>query len=276
MERPLILITNDDGVDSLGLRVAAAALVSLGDVLVVAPEAQQTGMGRSFPRTEGLGVIEARSRPIGDQMGVYYAVRGSPAQAVAHGVLELASRRPALCVSGINNGENLGSTSLVSGTVGGALEATAFGIPALAVSIGPENPTFSAGPYHAEDWQVVSGILRQIAAATLQDGLRSGVSLLNINIPSSTTTETEIRVTVQSRQCQYTCVRPEPRDLSRPFRLPVAEVIDFATLEPDSDIFAFVVDKVVSVTPMSHDLTVRDRNGAAVQCLPARLQPVKT
>jgi 5'/3'-nucleotidase len=271
VEPPLILVTNDDGIDSIGLRVAADLLVPLGEVLVVAPAAQQTGMGRSFPKTPDVGVIDARPVPLGDVMGFYHAVSGSPAQAVAHAVLELASRRPALCVSGINNGENLGGTSLISGTIGAALEAAAFGIPALAVSVGPEDTTPFVGLRGAMDWQVAATIVRRLAAATLRHGLPPGVSLLNVNIPVSATLATEIRVTTQSRQCHYTCVRPEPRDLTKPFRLPVAEVVDFPTLEPDSDLFAFLVDKVVSVTPMSHDLTVRDRHGAAVHCLPAEM-----
>jgi 5'-nucleotidase len=267
MTRPLILVTNDDGIRSGGLRAAAEAARTLGDVLIVAPEKLQTGMGRSFPRTEREGIIEVLQGQLSDETVPYYAVSGSPAQAVAHGVLEIALRRSALCISGINDGENLGGTNLISGTVGAALEATSFGIPALAVSLGPEDPDLFAEPYREADWQTVSGIIRQFAAMILKDGLPSQVSLLNINIPSSATPQTPIRVTSQSRQSHYVCAKPRPRDLSKPFRLPVAESIDFATLEPDSDLYAFFVDRVVSVTPMSGDLTVRDAGGAPLNIL---------
>lgn len=262
MTRPLILVTNDDGIYSGGLRAAAEVARSLGDVLIVAPGTQQTGMGRSFPRSENQGVIEVRQGALGGGTIPYYAVSGSPAQAVAHGVLEIASQRPALCISGINDGENLGGTNLISGTVGAALEATGFGIPALAVSLGPEDPDLFAKPYREADWRVAAGVIRQFAATVLDDGLPPQVALLNINVPSSAVPETPIRITRQSRQSHYGCTSPGLRDLSKPFRLPVAELIDFATLEPDSDLYAFFVDRVISVTPMAGDLTVRDAGGA--------------
>src|SRR5687767_5053145 len=134
--RPLILVTNDDGVDAPGLRAAAEAVLDMGDVLIVAPKTRQTAMGRSFPHSDLQGIIELRGGPLGNGNIAYYAVNGSPAQAVAHGVLEISPRLPTLCITGINNGENLGATNLVSGTIGAALEAAAFGIPALAVSVG--------------------------------------------------------------------------------------------------------------------------------------------
>lgn len=259
---PLILVTNDDGIGSVGLRAAAEAAHSLGEVLIVAPMSPQTGMGRAFPRSDGQGVIAVRPGPLGSEVVPYYAVAGSPAQAVAHAVLEIASRRPALCISGINDGENLGGTSLVSGTIGAASEANGFGIPALAVSIGPEDPIRFGAPYRTEDWSVAAGIIRQFAAQVLDPGLPAGVSLLNINIPSSARRDTEVRTTAQSRQNHYVCSHPGPRDFSQPCRLPVVPRIRFATLEPDSDLHAFFVDRVISVTPMGCDLTIRDANGA--------------
>ena len=267
MTRPLILITNDDGIHSRGLRAAAEAAHSLGNVLIVAPSIQQTGMGRSFPRTERQGIIEVCQGSLCDQTVPYYAVSGSPAQAVAHGVLEIALRRPSLCISGINNGENLGGTNLISGTVGAAIEATGFGIPALAVSLGPEAPDLFEKPYCEKDWRIAAGIIRQFAARILHNGLPPQVSFLNINIPLSTTANTPVRITRQSRQSHYVCATPGPRDLSKPFRLPVAESIDFATLEQDSDLYAFFVDGIVSVTPMSGDLTVCDAGGAPLNIL---------
>lgn len=257
MTRPLILITNDDGIHSGGLRAAAEAVYSLGDVLIVAPSTQQTGMGRSFPRSDSQGIIEVRQGPLGEGIVPYYAVNGSPAQAVAHGVLEIASRQPSLCISGINDGENLGGTNLISGTIGAALEAMGFGIPALAVSLGPENPEFFSGAYRASDWGIASSVIQRFAALVLRGGLPRQIALLNINIPHSATPETSIRITRQSRQSHYVCVSPGPRDLSKPLRLPVAEQIDYSTLEPDSDLFAFVVERTISVTPMTADLTAR-------------------
>uniref|UniRef100_UPI004057410F 5'/3'-nucleotidase SurE n=1 Tax=Candidatus Electrothrix sp. TaxID=2170559 RepID=UPI004057410F len=264
ISQPLIIITNDDGINSGGLRVAAEAVRQLGNVLIVAPKSQQTGMGRSFPRTKNQGVIELHRGSLGNETITYYAVEGSPAQAVAHGILEIASRRPNLCISGINNGENLGGTNLISGTLGAALEASSFGIPALAVSIGPENQTLFKAPYRIEDWITPLGIIRRLAGAVLRNGLPAQVSVLNINIPGSAKPDTPIRITRQSRYAHYVCAAPGPRDLSKPMRLPVVEQLDIDNLEPDSDLYAFFVDKAISITPMAGDLTVCNENGKPI------------
>jgi 5'-nucleotidase len=224
-------------------------------------------MGRSFPRYERQGIIEVLQRRLGRGTGKYYSVSGSPAQAVVHGILEIATRRPSLCISGINNGENLGGTNLISGTVGAALEANSYGIPALAVSLGPENPNLFGKRYHAPDWQVPTAVIRHLSAGVLRGGLPFPVMLLNVNIPASATCETSLRVTRQSRLNPYVCVSPKPRDFAKPFQLAVIEQVDYATLEPDSDLYAFFIDRVISVTPMGGDLTVCDASGAPVDVL---------
>ncbi|MEA2794046.1 MAG: 5/3-nucleotidase [Bradyrhizobium sp.] len=259
--RPLILVTNDDGIDSPGLRAAAEAAALVGDILIAAPITPQTGMGRSFPRGQTHGIIEILSRPLGDALHSYHAVHGSPAQAVAHAILEIAPRRPVLCISGINDGENLGGTNLISGTVGAAAEAAGFGIPAMAISIDSDHAERFLKPYDPADWKVPSGIIHRLARLMLQQALHPDLAFLNVNIPQEATLETEIRVTSQSRQNHYSCAAAGVRDLSRPFRLPVTAQIDFETLERESDLYAFVVDRVISVTPMGRDLTLRDTAG---------------
>ena len=128
MDQPLILITNDDGVHSKGLWAAAEALAALGEVLVVAPEEEQSSTGRSLPRSS-LGRIRKVEAEVNGQMVTGYSVHGSPAQTVQHALLELVPRPPDLVVSGINYGENIGTSVTISGTVGAAFEAAAFGIP---------------------------------------------------------------------------------------------------------------------------------------------------
>ena len=130
---PLILLTNDDGYNSPGLLAAAKALTAVGELLIVAPIEQQSGMGRSWPETPGtMHKLEASLNGVTYPV---YALEGSPAQAVAHGLLRIATRRPALAVSGINYGQNLGLVVTSSGTVGAAIEAAVAGIPSLAVSL---------------------------------------------------------------------------------------------------------------------------------------------
>ncbi|HOO58477.1 MAG TPA: 5'/3'-nucleotidase SurE, partial [Anaerolineaceae bacterium] len=132
--KPQILLTNDDSIDSPGLWAAAEALAPIGFVHVVAPRVQQTSMGRALPR-ESDGHIEPRTMTVRGQEWQVYAVGGSPAQAFLHGYYEVLGFKPDLVVSGINYGENVASGVTISGTVGAALEAATFGIPALAVSL---------------------------------------------------------------------------------------------------------------------------------------------
>ena len=134
MAKLQILLTNDDGIRSPGLWAAAESFSSLGFVTVAAPRDQSSGMGRSLPSTSD-GIIKKETVEVGGKSWVVYAVGGTPAQAVQHGVLEIMEDKPDLVVSGINYGENVASGITISGTVGAALEGASFGIPSLAISL---------------------------------------------------------------------------------------------------------------------------------------------
>ena len=124
-ERIQILLTNDDGIQSPGLWAAAAALSKLGYVTVAAPRDQASSTGRSLPRVSEGGRIEQKILRINDQQWPVYAVGGTPAQVVLHALLEIMPGPPHLVVSGINYGENLGTSVTISGTVGAAMEGAA-------------------------------------------------------------------------------------------------------------------------------------------------------
>ena len=107
---------------------AASELSKIGYVTVAAPREQSSGMGRSLPSTSD-GIIRKEQVQVNGQEWDVYAVGGSPAQAVLHGVLEIIPHKPDLVVSGINYGENVGLGITISGTVGAAMEAAAMGFP---------------------------------------------------------------------------------------------------------------------------------------------------
>jgi 5'-nucleotidase len=269
--RPLILVTNDDGITSPGLLAAIAAVTDLGDLMVVAPSVQQSGMGRSapVPRT-GEFVSESHLQANGQQVPAF-AVPGSPAQAVVYAVVVLAPRKPDLVISGINYGENLGNQVTGSGTVGAALEAAALGIPALAVSL----ETDKAYHYrHGADvpWGTAVDVTRRFAQVLLGGVLAPDVDVLNINVPADATPETTWRLTSISRQQYYDVFpirrspRPELTDLD--YRV----VIDRDTLEPGSDIHAFSIERAISVTPLSIDLTSRIRLADLAEMVRSRLK----
>ena len=249
-QSPLILVTNDDGIRSPGLLAAAEAVVGLGDLLLVAPSTQQTSMSRAFTHDARAGVIERVDMTVGGCAVPAYAVSGSPALVVTHAVLELAERPIALCVSGVNYGENIGGSIAISGTVGAAMEASNHGIPGIAVSVTVQVSQWRT--FGAVDWTGATHFTRLLAAQVLADGLPDGVSVLNLNVPQSATADTELRKTAQSRQPYYIRRRPDPaRQLEQPYRFPVDVVVDSDSLEPGTDIQAVIRDQVASVTPLT-------------------------
>jgi len=253
-EPPLILVTNDDGVHSPGLHAAAEAVAGLGDLLLVAPATQQTAMSRAFVTDGEAGVIKRAVVHIAGRAVPGYAVSGSPVMAVTHAVLELADRPIALCVSGINYGENIGGAIGVSGTVGAAFEADALGIPAIAAAITAQVSEWRT--FGTVDWTAARYFTRLLARQVLENGMPEGVSVLNLNVPRGATTRTELRRTVQSQQPYY--VRRGPasaRPLDQPYQFPVEVVVDRDRLEPGTDIHAIVCDQVASVTPLTWQMT---------------------
>jgi 5'-nucleotidase len=254
-ERPLILVTCDDGIQSPGLRAAVRGVLPLGEVLVSASCEQQTGAGRSLPSFND-GAIHKIDYQVDGQPVPAYAIHGSPAQAVLYAVIELVPRRPALCVSGINFGENVGSGVTSSGTVGAALEAADEGLPALAVSLQTDRKYHYN---HSEDvdFSAASHFTQLFAARLLAGSMPFDVDVLKVEVPSDATPETPWRVTRVSRQRYFRALPSGRRHLAEKRRLGYDMVIDHDTLEADSDIHAVLVDRVVSVTPLSLDITSR-------------------
>jgi len=254
---PLILFTNDDGIQSPGLWAAAQAFEGLGDLLIVAPREQQSGMGRSLP-SYSKGHIYPYETPVIDLKNcTAYAVDGTPAQAVQHGVLELADRKPALVVSGINYGDNTGNGVTISGTVGAALEAASLGIPALAVS---QQTPFDLHLSYSDDvdFSVAAQFTANIGKWQMEhEAMPDDVDILKIDVPWEATSRTEWRMTRLSRRRVYWPTRPERASLSDGGKLGYAYKADPAQAEPDSDVYALMHDKVISVTPISLDMTSR-------------------
>lgn len=165
MNRPLILVTNDDGVRAPGLRLLAEALQAVGRVEVYAPENQQSAVGHSVSLHKPL-----RVNPL--EPG-WHMVDGTPTDCVMLAVRSLLGERPALVVSGVNPGANLGDDVTYSGTVAGAFEGMLLGIPSIAVS---------DVSYRPEHMATAARVGARIARYVLDHGLPEDTTL-NVNVP---------------------------------------------------------------------------------------------
>lgn len=246
---PLVLVTNDDGVFSPGLVALADAVARYSRVSVIAPEGQQSaaGMSLTFHRPLRVERVLVHGRTC-------FAVSGSPADSVMLGINRILPRRPDMVVSGINIGENLTIQDiLASGTVAAAMEAALLGIPSIAFSMEvPENTEFSHGQKSTR-FNLPAKIAAEMTSELLTNGLPDGVNLLNVNFPWKTESGTRVKLTsIEVRKYRdYILKRKDPR--GRPYywvwgsRLP--------TYRTDSDIYAVHNDKMISVSPLSLDLT---------------------
>jgi 5'-nucleotidase len=256
MEQPLILFTNDDGIESPGLWATVRAFHGFGELLVVAPREQQSGMGRSLP-SYSEGKIYPRSTAHGIENCEAYAVDGTPAQAVQHGILELAKRKPDLVVSGINYGDNTGNGITISGTVGAALEAASLGIRAIAVS--QQTPfdlhlTYSDGV----DFTTAARTARRFGEWLIHhQALPDDVDVLKIDVPWEATPDTEWRLTRVSRRRVYWPTRPERASLGAHGKIGYHYNTDPAKAEPDSDVYTLMHEGMIAVTPISLDMSSR-------------------
>ncbi len=165
-ERPRILVSNDDGYQSEGIKALVDAMEELGEVWVVAPEVEQSASSHAISIHRPLRLREVRPR--------WYAVDGTPTDCAWLGIHHvLKGRRPSLAVSGINHGPNLADDVTYSGTVASAMEASIIGVPAVALSL--------AG-WGAQDFGPAARFARSLAAAALARDLPSHL-LLNVNVP---------------------------------------------------------------------------------------------
>jgi len=163
--RPLILLSNDDGIESRHLAATAEALEPLGDLWVVAPERERSAVSHSITLHKPLRVHEVEQRR--------FAVSGSPVDCVYIAVIKLLPRRPDVVVSGINRGFNLGADVFYSGTVAAAVEGSLRGVPGVALSLAPRDA----------DIATASRFAAALVASVLEVPMPAR-TILNVNMPS--------------------------------------------------------------------------------------------
>jgi 5'-nucleotidase len=250
-----ILLTNDDGIQSPGLWAAAYALSALGYITVAAPRDQASATGRSLPITSD-GHITRTTLHIGEDEWPVFAVGGTPAQVVLHSVLEIMERKPDLVVSGINYGENLGTSITISGTVGAAMEGAALGIPAIAVSLQLLNADWLSHSTEV-DFSTAAFFTHYFAKRMLEGRLLEDVDLLKIDVPAAATPDTPWKL---SRLARHRIFTPfvERKGSWDEIGIVGGEInLKPEDVEPDSDAYTLYFDKQVAVVPISLDMTSR-------------------
>jgi 5'-nucleotidase len=253
--KPHILLTNDDGIRSPGLWAAAEALARIGFVTVAAPREQASGAGRSLPANSD-GLIHEEIVEVHGQPWKVYAVGGSPAQAVQHAILEIMLVKPALVVSGINYGENVASGVTISGTVGAAMEGASFGIPALAMSL--ETASTHHRSYSTEvDFSTAGFFTAMFAKLLLERPLPPGVDLIKVDVPAGASPQTAWEWTQLSRQRYYAPTRPKRSSWDIPKSVGYEIEMDYSSEPVNSDVYTLIRKQLVSVTPLTMDLTAR-------------------
>ena len=253
--RPHILLTNDDGIRSPGLWAAARALSQIGYVTVTAPRDQSSGMGRSLPSTSD-GIIEEKRVQVNDQDWTVYSVGGSPAQTVLYGILDVMKRKPDLVVSGINYGENVASGVTISGTVGAALEGAALGIPSLAVSL-EAAPEYHLTYSDEVSFLVAAEFASRFAEMLLQKQFPADVDVLKVDVPSEASVDTPWQLTRVSRQRYYEPIASERPTWGEPGLLKYREAGQLDHEPEGTDVYALRKLRIVSVSPLSLDLSSR-------------------
>ncbi|MBI5945323.1 MAG: 5'/3'-nucleotidase SurE [Chloroflexi bacterium] len=253
--KPHILLTNDDGIRSPGLWAAASELSKIGYVTVAAPREQSSGMGRSLPSTSD-GTIRKEQVQVNGQAWTVYAVGGSPAQSVLHGVLEIVPHKPDLIVSGINYGENVGLGITISGTVGAAMEGAAMGILSLAISLQTETQYHLS---HSEDidFSTAGYFTAYFARLILEKKFSDGVDLIKVEVPSHATPTTGWQTTRLSHLRYYEPVPAKRDSWEEPGVITYKESASLEDKDEDTDVYVLRKKKMIAVTPLNLDMTAR-------------------
>ncbi|TPV93968.1 MAG: 5'/3'-nucleotidase SurE [Myxococcales bacterium FL481] len=238
MTRPLILVSNDDGVYAPGIRVLAECAAEYGDVVVSAPQGEQSGSSHAITLHSHL-----RAKPVRDG---WFGVSGTPVDSVYLGVLHLCPRPPDLVIAGINDGYNLGSDVIYSGTVGAAREGHLRGASALAVSVTRGHPPLAA----------VASVRRLLPA--LWERHRAGERhLLNVNVAAWEQEEPQPVVVTTLGQRRYVDRVEKRLDLQGQPYYWIGGPPDLADDRPGEDTHA-VAQGYVSVTPIAPSPQLRE------------------
>lgn len=241
-KKPLILITNDDGVTAPGIKALIDVMLTIGDVVVVAPDSPQSGMGHAITLNSVLHLDNLTQKKDNYKT---YSCSGTPADCVKIAINEVLDRKPDLCVSGVNHGSNASINVIYSGTMSAAIEAGIEGIPAIGFSLLDYN--WNANFEHSKPY------IKQIAQQVLNNKLPEGI-VLNVNIPNSDKKEIKgIKVCRQAKANWKEKFDKRKTPQGKDYYWLTGE---FENLDKGKDTDEFALEKhYISVVPVKFDLT---------------------
>ncbi|MCJ8291568.1 MAG: 5'/3'-nucleotidase SurE [Crocinitomicaceae bacterium] len=238
--RPLIFITNDDGISSKGIRSLYEAVAPFGDIVLIAPDSPQSGMGHAITinhplRLESSSLFDCTS----------YSCTGTPVDCVKLGVYEVMHRKPDLIVSGINHGANVATNVLYSGTMSAAVEGAMEGIP----SIG-----FSLSSFESDaDFDLSKEIVAKVVKEVLEQKMPIGVCL-NVNIPDVSKNDFKgIKICKQANAYWDDRFDKRKDQFNRTYYWLTGDFIDQDKSE-DTDVY-WIDQGYATIVPTQYDLT---------------------
>jgi 5'-nucleotidase len=243
-EKPIILATNDDGVDAPGIRALVESVAAFGEVIVVAPEEPQSGMGHAITIRDALRLDEVNYFA---DLGIKaYSCKGTPADCVKIAkYFILKNKKPDLVVSGINHGSNSSISVLYSGTMSAAIEGAIEGIPAIGFSLCDYS--------HQADFSHCVPFVKKIVKESLEKGIPEGVTL-NVNFPKKSGNDLQgIRICRQARAKWQEEFDRRLDPTGRQYFWLTGEFVNLDKGE-DTDEWA-LANNYVSVVPCTFDLT---------------------
>jgi len=241
MSRPLILLSNDDGVNASGLRALMEHFRSFADVWVVAPDRERSAISQALSLHFPLRITD-----LGEQV---FALDGTPTDCVYVAMNHLLPRRPDLVVSGINHGPNLGNDVLYSGTVGAAMEGALSGVPAIAVSLClPDNVNERKDSYFDSAAEFAGGLAQQVIESPMAPGV-----VLNVNVPNHGTSPKGVKLCRLGYTDWSGSVKALTDPRGKPYYWIGGERLGRDNIT-DSDNNA-IIEGYISVTPLHYDLT---------------------
>ena len=262
-----ILISNDDGVFAPGILAAKQAVEDLANVTVVAPDENNSSVGRRMTLFKHL---EIRTVELEDGSEAY-SVSGSPADAVIVGAEYVMDDKPDLVITGINQGVNISCDITSSGTVCAAFEAVSLGIPAIAASLFMDPKTSYKQDENGEwyldyDFSLAKRVLHDIVLKIINEGFPDGVDLFNLNVPSNYESE-DVKITrLSDKMIDKKVIDNTDEEKAELFNYPLQEnqnSDDLIMIAPDlvseydegSDGYALMIEKRPSLTPLKVNMT---------------------